>query len=90
MTPSPLLQLDRLGRSNAAALRNLFDAFEERGWSRVGSDALDLVYFLESGRNRSRSAAVCARSLSSGFLARNRVSRGELVEFFVALSARSF
>jgi hypothetical protein len=86
-TLSTELELSRLGPTPQAALRNIADEFERRGWHDETSGALAVVRLLESSGG-SASWRSAAGAVPSVFLSSNRVLRRDLVEALKAVSKR--
>jgi hypothetical protein len=92
-SPAPLrLRIAQLGGgvpggSHTHALRELADAFEDRGW-RYSMDTITIVTMLAGAGEKGCSPAALARAASSRFLAQNRIGRSQLVEFFTDLARR--
>lgn len=84
---SKQLELSRLGPTPQAALRNIADEFERRGWRDEGSGALAVVRLLE-GSGGAASWRSAAGAVPSVFLSSNQVLRRDLVEALKAASKR--
>jgi hypothetical protein len=81
------LELSGLGPTPQAALRNIADEFERRGWRDEGAGALAVIRLLESsgGVASWRSAAGAVPSV---FLSSNRVLRRDLEDALKAASKK--
>ena len=85
---SKQLELSRLGPTPQAALRNVADEFERRGWRDEGAGALAVIRLLE-GSGGAASWRSAAGAVPSIFLSSNRVLRSDLEEALKMASKRS-
>ena len=81
------LELARLGPTPQAALRNVADEFERRGWRDEGASALAVIRLLE-GSGGAASWRSAAGAVPSVFLSSNRVLRRDLEDALKAASKR--
>jgi hypothetical protein len=84
---SPRLELSLLGPTPQAALRNVADEFERRGWNDDAAAALSVIRQLE-GDGGASTWKMAARAVPQMFLSSNRVLRRDLEDALKSAAKR--